>query len=114
MATFRGAVNPRRTWLPFAPSTVTVTSSPIITDSPRRLVRMSIACLPCDFDPPLRLEWSAHRDDHPSRQARILAPLLWCALRRCGKLLLVTNHSVFVDGAVHNRVTQPANQWRVE
>src|SRR5689334_19566548 len=42
-ATSGGAVKPRRTWPPFTPSTVTVTSSPILTDSPRRLLRMSMA-----------------------------------------------------------------------
>ncbi len=37
-----GARKPNRTWLPLTPSTVSVTSLPIITDSPVRLIKMSI------------------------------------------------------------------------
>ena len=37
-----GALMPMRTWLPFTPRTVTVTSSPMTTDSPTRLVKISI------------------------------------------------------------------------
>src|SRR5690606_3690101 len=37
-----GALTPMRTWLPFTPNTVTVTSSPTIRVSPTRRVRISI------------------------------------------------------------------------
>ena len=36
------ALIPMRTWFPFTPSTVTVTSSPMTTDSPTRRVKISI------------------------------------------------------------------------
>ena len=51
-----GALTPTRTWFPFTPSTVTVTSSPIISDSPTLLVRMSIASssVTWERDPALR------------------------------------------------------------
>ena len=42
-ATVFGAAIPTRTWLPFIPRTVTVTSSPTLRDSPTRRVRMSMA-----------------------------------------------------------------------
>ena len=41
-ATSLGALTPTRTWLPFTPSTVMVTSSPIISDSPTRRVKISM------------------------------------------------------------------------
>src|SRR5690606_6691924 len=40
-----GAFTPRRTWFPFTPSTVTVTSLPMTTVSPTRRVKISIAKL---------------------------------------------------------------------
>src|SRR5689334_5106923 len=45
-ATLFGALIPMRTWLPFTPNTVTVTSFPIITVSPTRLVRISMLLSP--------------------------------------------------------------------
>src|ERR1700722_5490186 len=44
-ATVRGALIPIRTWFPFTPNTVTVTSLPIITVSPTRRVRINISVL---------------------------------------------------------------------
>ena len=44
-ATSFGALTPIRTWLPLTPSTVTVTSLPIIRVSPTRLVKISISTL---------------------------------------------------------------------
>jgi len=41
-ATVFGALIPMRTWFPFTPSTVTVTSSPMTTDSPTLRVKISI------------------------------------------------------------------------
>jgi hypothetical protein len=35
-----------RTWFPLTPNTVTVTSFPIITVSPTRLVKINIICAP--------------------------------------------------------------------
>jgi hypothetical protein len=70
-----GAAKPSRTWLPFMPSTVTVTSSPMITDSPGRLLRMSMA-IPLDLvHPRARLEWLVHRGHAPSRQRANVAPM---------------------------------------